>query len=161
MDEQIVRIIPFEEKHWEDCVRIAIQAWTGIHESDANRLGQDLHDDIMKDWQQPKLDEIGRKLRSGRGYVAVIDNSVVGFISYVVVDNKIGVIGGNAVDAAYRGRGIANVMYNHVLDKMKQDGAKIAKVSTGLDDGHAGARRAYEKVGFEKNLPKIEYYKYL
>lgn len=38
------------------------------------------------------------------------------------------------------------------------EGMKYATVSTGLDDGHAPARRAYEKMGFSKNLPSVKYY---
>ena len=38
---------------------------------------------------------------------------------------------------------------------------KPITVTTGLDDGHAPARRAYEKAGFEKNLPSLTYYKKL
>jgi hypothetical protein len=44
---------------------------------------------------------------------------------------------------------------------MKEQGVKVATVLTGLDEGHAPARRAYEKIGFEKNLKHITYYKKL
>ena len=53
---------------------------------------------------------------------------------------------------------IAPQMYNFVLEKMREEGMLYAKVHTGLDDGHIPARRAYQKVGFEKNLPSVDYY---
>ena len=34
-------------------------------------------------------------------------------------------------------------------------------VSTGLDEGHAPARRAYERAGFEKHLDSVTYCKML
>jgi hypothetical protein len=45
------------------------------------------------------------------------------------------------------------------LDKMKAAGVKLAVVGTG-DEGHAPARRAYEKVGYT-GLPTVRYYKAL
>jgi len=44
---------------------------------------------------------------------------------------------------------------------MKSKGCVGVKVTTGLDDKHAPARRAYEKIGFTKNLPSVTYYKEL
>jgi GNAT superfamily N-acetyltransferase len=64
----------------------------------------------------------------------------------------------NAVSLDFRGMGIGTKMYEFVLDKMRTEGMKYASVSTGLDDGHAAARRSYEKAGFEKNLPSIKYF---
>ncbi len=160
MNQERVVILPTEEKHIEDCVRIAMQAWTGIHEEYARRLGEDLHTQLMSGWAEEKAADVRAKQRSGNGYVALLDGEVVGFISYAV-QGELGIVGVNAVDADCRGHGIANKMYRFVLDKMRQEGAKIAKVQTGLDDAHAPARRAYEKAGFQKNLPTVTYYQSL
>ena len=158
MEKDTIVIVPTEEKHIEDCVRIALQAWTGIHEEYARQLGQDLHDRIMTGWEEEKADAVRAKQRSGNGYVALLDGKVAGFISYVV-QGEMGVIGLNAVDADCRGHGIAGKLHAVVLDKMRQEGATVVKVHTGLDDAHAPARRAYEKSGFQKNLPSVTYYK--
>ena len=40
-------------------------------------------------------------------------------------------------------------------------GALAVRVTTGADDAHAPARRAYEKAGFEKSLSSVTYYKKL
>jgi fructose/tagatose bisphosphate aldolase len=77
----------------------------------------------------------------------------------VSVEGELGTIGLNAVDAACRGHGIAGKLHAFALDKMRSEGATVAKVLTGLDDAHAPARRAYEKSGFRKNLPSVTYYK--
>ncbi len=38
---------------------------------------------------------------------------------------------------------------------MRPEGLRYAQVTTGLDDGHAPARRPYAKAGFEKGLGSI------
>ena len=158
MEKDTVVIVPCEEKHMEDALRITVQAWTIIHEEFIRCIGEDLHETVMGNWQAEKTEEVARKLRSGNGYVALLNDKVVGFISYAVVGD-VGVVGGNAVDLSCRGHGIAGKMYNFVLDKMRSQGLKAAQVHTGLDDAHAPARKAYEKAGFRKNLPSVTYYK--
>ena len=53
------------------------------------------------------------------------------------------------------------MLYQNVFKCLEVEGAKYDKVTTGGDDGHAHARRAYEKVGFEAYLPSVVYYKNL
>ena len=92
----------------------------------------------------------------------ILDAMVVGFISYKVDRrNKVGTVGTNAVHRAYRGQGIGGQLYQHVFDCLKDEGISFVKVVTGLDEGHAPARRAYEKAGFTANLKSICYYKKL
>lgn len=55
--------------------------------------------------------------------------------------------------------GVAKKMYDYVIEEMKTKGVKTVSVTTGLDDAHAPARRAYEKLGFEKVLNSVTYYK--
>jgi hypothetical protein len=38
---------------------------------------------------------------------------------------------------------------------------RFAMVTTGLDEGHARARRAYERAGFDRSLHFLTYYKEL
>ena len=44
---------------------------------------------------------------------------------------------------------------------MREEGAEYVCVTTGGDDGHAPARRAYESVGFREFLPSRRYFKKL
>lgn len=46
------------------------------------------------------------------------------------------------------------------LQKLKEGGMKLAMVGTGGDEGHAFARRSYEKAG-DTGLPLVRYYKEL
>ena len=44
---------------------------------------------------------------------------------------------------------------------MRLDGVAYVRVLTGDDPAHAPARRAYEKVGFERHMPRITYWRKL
>jgi ribosomal protein S18 acetylase RimI-like enzyme len=52
------------------------------------------------------------------------------------------------VDPAFRRRGVASALNQQVLTDMRHNGVRFAMVETGGDAAHAGARAAYEKVGF-------------
>ena len=66
----------------------------------------------------------------------------------------------NSVGADFAGKGIGSFMYRYIITEAKRRGAKYAAVCTGLDDGHAPARRAYEKSGFTRSsaIETIDYY---
>ncbi len=155
-----VQVIPCEEKHIDDCIRIALIAWGIIHESYKNCVGEEIHDALMTGWEEGLKTSVRKLQLSGEGYVAIVDGKVAGFAAGRT-DGKMGVLSRNAVDPAYRGRGIAKLMYGMLMNNIRKAGCTHATVHTGLDDGHAGARRAYSKVGFEKNLPYTRYYQEL
>ena len=160
--ENTIRIIPACEEHIEAACDIAIRAWTPIRAVFRRDLGDDIYESQFTGWQESKRAGVAKGLRSGRGFVALTDGKVVGFITYHVNETtRTGEIGGNAVDPDCRGMGIGPKMYDFVLNKMREEGMEYATVYTGLDDGHAPARRAYEKAGFQKNLPSIRYYQKL
>jgi len=157
-----IQIVPAAEEHIEAACDIAIKAWTPIRAVFRRDLGDELYEAHFDGWQASKREGIAKGLRSGRGYVALLDGKVVGFVTYHVdFIRKSGEIGGNAVDPDCRGMGIGPKMYDFVLNKMREEGMEYATVVTGLDDGHAPARRAYQKAGFEKNLPSIKYFQKL
>lgn len=159
---ETIKIVPACEEHIEAACDIAIKAWTPIRAVFRRDLGDELYEAHFNNWQQSKRDGVAKGLRSGRGYVALLDGKVVGFVTYHVdFIRSSGEIGGNAVDPDCRGMGIGPKMYEFVLNKMREEGMAFATVVTGLDDGHAPARRAYQKAGFEKNLPSIKYFQKL
>jgi len=108
-------------------------------------------------WLVPKVmsrlyDELGSIL------VSEVDGEIAGFISYALDGARgVGTIHYNAVDARFQGHGIGTVQVEGVLAIFREAGMRIACVGTGLNEGHAPARRMYEKAGFE---PVIEYRMY-
>ncbi len=158
-DIQIVRALP---EHLDEACDIAVRAWESIHVSAIEDLGEDMHEALFSDWRERKSDDVRRMLSGERSYVALLDGKVVGFVGYRVnPEKKLGHISLNAVDPALRGKGIAPKMYAFVKEKMREEGMLYATVHTGLDAGHAPARRAYEKAGFKRGRPSIDYYQEL
>lgn len=158
MNSEVV-IVAAAKEHYEEAGKIAVDAWTEIHKSYIERIGEEIHDMIFAGWEEAKVTSIISSFETGRGYVALVDGKVAGFITYrMEKDKALGEILANAVSVDFRGMGIGHEMYEFILSKMREEGMKYVTVSTGLDDGHAPARRAYEKMGFKKNLPSVKYY---
>ena len=90
--------------------------------------------------------------------VTEVDGEVVGFITYGTDGaRRVGSIHYNGVSPDYAGRGIGSAQVARVLEVFREAGMEYATVGTGLNEGHAPARRVYEKNGFE---PVIEYIMY-
>lgn len=89
-------------------------------------------------------------------YIAECEGTVVGFLS-LKLDSKsnVGEIGLNAVHPANAGNGLGTQMYQFALEKMKESGMKVATVATGGDPSHEPARAAYQKVGFDTEIPSV------
>lgn len=65
-----------------------------------------------------------------------------------------------AVHPAHQNHGVGTGLNTFALEKMKEAGVKVVELGTGGDEGHAPARRSYEKAGFT-GLPLVRYYKEL
>ena len=90
--------------------------------------------------------------------VTEAEGEIVGFISYALDRaREVGSVHFNAVHADYQGHGVGTAQVGKVLQIFRDEGIKYATVGTGLNEGHAPARRVYEKAGF---APVIEYRMY-
>ncbi len=91
-------------------------------------------------------------------YVVEVSGEIVGFISIQInSETTVGEIGLNAVKPDYAGKGIGTQMYGYGIARMKAAGMRVATVATGGDNSHAPARRAYEKSGFNVQIPSVWY----
>lgn len=155
-----INIVPFSDEYASAVEALVIEAWTPIRESYRRELGDELYLMAFGDWKRKKVDRVLFLMREGHGYVALVDGEVAGFIHYSVGGDRISAeVGNNAVSSRFRGRGIAQRMYSFIEEKMREEGVKYVTVVTGLDEGHAPARRAYEKAGFDKGLESVRYFK--
>ena len=160
MNDYIIRLA--EERDVERLVSIARNEWSAVYEGYREQLGEELFAMAYPTPLDTKEAQIRRVALGGYCYVAEIDGVVAGFITYLYDENlKIGTISNNAVSAEFRGRGIGPRMYEFIFDLLRSKGAIAVRVTTGLDDAHAPARRAYEKAGFSANLPSLTYYRKL
>jgi ribosomal protein S18 acetylase RimI-like enzyme len=163
MSEVVIREL--EQGDVEAAVAIAVAAWEPIYAQFRQILGDDLFAAAYPDCLTEKARQVRKACEpDSRAMVAVAEKEgeVVGFITYYAgVRPGIGEIGNNAVRPDQRGQGIGPTMYRHALDRMRALGMRFAKVGTGLDPSHAPARRAYEKAGFDIQLPSVTYYRKL
>ena len=146
-------------------MEITRQQWTIINENYKACIGDDLYAIFYGSVEQGVTSVqsaiVERMEAPERFLVTEVDGVVAGYATYRVVDSygrKCGIVGYNAVDNNFKGRGIAGRQYALIYKKMMEEGCVSAKVHTGLDEKHAPARRAYEKSGFEKNLPDVNYF---
>jgi len=111
-----------------------------------------------KKWNQKKRDSVVNFSRNSieQVIVAEVDSQVVGYASWRLDKlNKTGHIGNNAVHPDFRENGIGTALIRKVIDILKNEGAKILRVSTLKLD--APARHIYEKVGFEELARTVHY----
>jgi ribosomal protein S18 acetylase RimI-like enzyme len=95
-------------------------------------------------------------------YICEENGKIVGFVTFSIErGRKIGQIGNNAVDPECGLKGIGQQMYAEVFRRFKDEGMLYAQVTTGLDDTHAPARRAYERAGFNIKKEDVTYFKRL
>ena len=160
--ELVTNIRPFHEADLDRVLDIAAAAWRPIFESSRDLLGSDLFHLVVPDPDARKRSRVAAQCAVDSGtlvWVAVEDGEVVGFVTANLdTETLIGEISNNAVDPGRQGRGIGVLMYEHALAEMKEAGMLCATVLTGADPAHASARRAYEKVGFSRSVPSVQYY---
>jgi len=137
--------------------RIVRQVWAIGSDFTLEEKYGSIGDERWDRWLVPKVmarlwDEIGSII------VTELDGEIAGFISYAIDRaREVGTIHYNAVDPSFQGHGVGTSQVERVLEIFRDEGMKIACVGTGLNEGHAPARRMYEKAGFE---PVIDYRMY-
>jgi len=141
--------------------QIAVAAWKRIYESYRKLMGDELYEIVCSGWQERKRREVLGHLESSpeTTLVAEYEGKVVGFLTYRLDRGRgMGIIGNNAVDPDYQNMGIGTMLCRKALEIFRSEGMRVATVFTGLDEGHAPARRMYQKAGFNVAIPHVTYY---
>ena len=163
MDKIIVR--PFQAEDLERIQDIAFEAWQPIFKGYREQIGDELFEQSRPDPNGKRKEVLLRSENSPERIIVAVDEkgNIAGFATYDLDHNrKIGIIGSNAVDKTLGLKGVGQAMYAELFRRFKESGMTAAQVTTGLDDGHAPARRAYERAGFgEFKLPSVTYFKKL
>jgi RimJ/RimL family protein N-acetyltransferase len=155
---------PAREGDLDVICAIAGRAWARIHDSYRARLGDELHSLLCPEWEREKAAALRRHWERHPAWmwVAEVDDQIQGFFTFSLdPERRIGTIANNAVEPAAQGQGLGTAMYARVLALFREAGMEYARVHTGLDEGHAPARRAYEKAGFDRSIPDVTYYQKL
>jgi ribosomal protein S18 acetylase RimI-like enzyme len=143
--------------------RLTTAAYAPIQKSFVAMLGADCYEVVRP---EPELLWDARKAKQNRSLFAehpdqvwVLDagGKIFGFVSFWLFPERgYGHIDNNGVDPARVGEGWATFMYRAVLARFRELGLAFAHVDTGLDDAHIPARRAYEAVGFDRQVPSVD-----
>ncbi|MBT3288623.1 MAG: GNAT family N-acetyltransferase [Victivallales bacterium] len=152
---------PFETEDTDVVVEIANLAWQGIYASQREILGDELYAILCPEDLHRKGNEMrGRCMRTpDHIWICGVNGRVAGFIMWSMnEEKKIGTLGNNGLHPEFAGRGLGTFMYRGVLAHFRANGMSHAMVHTGLDEGHAPARRAYERVGFDIRQESVNYY---
>jgi ribosomal protein S18 acetylase RimI-like enzyme len=157
-------IRPCERKDLAIISAIGNRAWEQIYNMYRDAYGEELfcilvpNPATVKSWEIENFCAKTPKL----ALVCERDGKVVGFITLIIDDEKkIGEIGNNAVDPLSGERGVGQEMYRAAFELFREKGMKFAKVTTGMDEAHAPARRAYERADFDIHHELITYHKRL
>jgi ribosomal protein S18 acetylase RimI-like enzyme len=158
------RIRSFDDRDAEAVVDLSLRAWAPVFASLERVLGSDIFGRLHPDWREDQRRAVEDVLvaKEGRVWVAEVGASIVGFVAVGLFDaeRSMGEISMLAVDPDHKDGGIGSALTEFALDRLKDEGMKVAMVETGGDPGHAAARRTYEKAGFVL-LPIARYFKNL
>ncbi len=157
-----LNIRPFQNDDLDAILDIAVAAWQPVFASTREIVGSELYDLTYADPDVKKRARVTSACDVDDPrvvWIAELDGAIAGF-TIVDLDNEtlVAEIGNNAVSPEHQGSGIGTTMYSFVLDSMREAGMKSAVVTTGGDEAHAPARRAYEKAGFSGAVPSFEYH---
>lgn len=159
-----MQIKPYASHHLDAIIHLSLRAWTPVFASIQNAMNTDVYQAFYPDnWRvsQQKAVEDVCTTEDTNVWVAMDADSIVGFVVVKLhSEDSMGEIYMVAVDPDFQGQGIGTALIEFALTSMKDAGMSIAMVETGGDDGHAPARRTYEKVGFGL-LPIARYFKKL
>ena len=137
-------------------VEITAVAWGDMT---IHKLMQDRHGVIGNmEWRERKVHEIESLCRVAPAnvIVAVQTNTVVGYATFSInKEDKVGYVGNNAVDPSFQGKGIGAAMNRWIVQHFKEEGLRVARVSTMAHD--FAAQRVYERRGFKEVARSIHY----
>ncbi|ADH69595.1 MULTISPECIES: GNAT family N-acetyltransferase [Nocardiopsis] len=158
-----IEIRLFRESDREAVIALALRAWEPVHASLRRVLGEEVYPVLVPDWRRSQYDEVAGSVDAGdqRVWVAEADGAVAGFATArMLPDDDMGEIHLLAVDPDHQGRGVGTALTGAATDWIREQGAAVAMVETGGDDGHAPARATYERAGYTA-LPIVRYFRKL
>jgi ribosomal protein S18 acetylase RimI-like enzyme len=156
-------IRPYTSTDRDAVVELSLRAWAPVFVWIERSLSPAVHAAFYPDgWRASQeksvVDTCGDE--NVHTWVWEEQGRAVAFVAVKRHSDELGEIYMIAVDPDYQRRGIANALTNFAVDWLRESGVSVAMVDTGADPGHAPARAAYEKAGFEL-MPYARYFKKL
>lgn len=136
--------------------RITKAAWIGVTMAELRERRFGLVGGVS--WEEQKTDAVLARCERHpeRTLIAELDGVVVGYATYgFSVDGHVGIVGDNAVEPRWQGRGIGTRLIGRVIEELEASGASVLEVSTFEHD--APARRVYERFCFTEIARTVHY----
>ena len=153
---------PYQQSDLSWIIETADRAWRPINAAYKKAYGDELFALLIRNPDKRKGVEMRGICQDHPELVFVCEEEEkkVAFLTILFDrEKKMGIIGNNAVDPDCGLKGIGQQMYRFALERFRAEGMTWANVDTGLDEGHAPARRAYERAGFDNSISSIRYYR--
>lgn len=143
-------IRPYRSNDRNAVVEFAVRAWAPVFASIQQALDPDFYDlSYPGGWETNQRAAVAASLESEHAWVWDEQGTAVGFVTVKLdEESRLGEIYMVAVDPDHQQKGIAKALTDFAVEQMREAGMTMAMVETGLDEGHAPARRTYEKAGF-------------
>ena len=158
MDAVIREYGPRDE---EAVVELSLRAWAPVFASLERTLGHEVFSRLHPDWREDQERAVRATLGDAgtRVWVAEAGRRVDGFVAAAIDrDRQLGEISMLAVDPDDQRRGVGTALTEVATEWLRDAGARVAMVETGGDQGHAPARRVYERADYSQ-LPIARYFK--
>ena len=151
-----MHIRDMEESDIERIIEITNEGWG---EMTVYKLLEDRYGVIgTRDWRTRKVNDVRSFCQTNPSHVIVaVDNgTLLGYAAFSMnKEDSTGYVLNNAVDPSFRGKGIGTAMNRWIVDHFRNEGLRIACVSTLEHD--VAAQRVYEKQGFKEVARSIHY----
>ncbi len=159
-----LQVVAFAPEHEEQILALSLAAWAPVFERLRPAVPRYVYDAFYpQDWWARQAPDILAFLHEEgeRAWVAVADGTVLGWVGIRLhPEDKMGEVYIIAVHPDHQQRGVASALMDRAMAEMRRAGMAIVMVETGDDPGHAPARAAYERAGFER-WPVARYFRKL
>jgi ribosomal protein S18 acetylase RimI-like enzyme len=155
-----LHIRTFTDQDLEAIVELSLLAWEPVFRSFEQVLGPAIFPLLYPDWRKSQAEGVATTCQNrdpSNVLVAELGLQVVGFLVFELKEET-GEVLLLAVHPDFQNQGIGTELNLAALREMKAAGKILAEVGTGGEEGHAPARRSYEKAGYTP-LPLVRYYK--
>ena len=139
---------------------ITVAGWQPIFSRYRCIVGEKMWNDVWGGWEKDWVRHTAESWHD-RGIVTDVDGRVAGFATWSFVNETLAEVGGNAVDPEFQGHGIGSAQIKWVVEHIRNEGYRCAKVHTGMDPAHGPARAAYRNAGFRRGVTNSVYFNYL
>ncbi len=152
----------FAPSDLEQIIELSLRAWAPVFASFREVLGNSVYFRVYPAWEDSQAEDVRRVCTSSDFQILVAaDEEVLGFAAFQIdLSTATGLIEMIAVDPNVQRQGAGAALLAGAANQMRKSGCSLVHLMTGGDEGHAPARRLYERIGFTP-LPLVHYYQQL